>query len=533
MNRKNKQESNMCGIVGINGENVGSDLKEMLVSLKHRGPDGSGVSVDGKILHGDLEILEVPEGSFGLGHNLLSIVGSEVHQPIKRDRFIMVCNGEIYNFKELEKNFKLNLRTDSDCEIIIGLIEKFYNESLQDAVEKTIKYLDGDYAFAVYDGENFAAVRDPLGVKPLYFASLNEVSNKKVFAFASERKALWSIGMENVETLSPACMIYNGVPVELGDRSGDLHQWAAASTSKSTCEPHFKLKETKPEETKPEETKSEKTFNELKCELKDLLIKSVEKRVRNLSEVGIIFSGGVDSTLLARITLDLGVETSLYSVGRSTSSDLKFAQKAALDMHLPLKIHTVEEEDVKKYCKLVLKAIEEFNVMKLGVGMPSYIASEMGHMDGLKVMLSGQGADELFAGYNRYLKFYQERGEQAAEDLKSDVLNLYHVNLQRDDAVTMANSVELRVPYLDHDIVNLAMEMPMKYKIRSFDDRLRKHILREVAAELGVPDEIVKRPKKAAQYGSGIHKILVKKVLRDETCKNELEQYLKGVQYPS
>ncbi|MGZ7050062.1 MAG: asparagine synthase C-terminal domain-containing protein, partial [Methanobacterium sp.] len=111
------------------------------------------------------------------------------------------------------------------------------------------------------------------------------------------------------------------------------------------------------------------------------------------------------------------------------------------------------------------------------------------------------------------------KGELAQEDLKEDILNLYHVNLQRDDAVTMANSIELRVPYLDMDIINTAMNIPMKYKISGKEDNLRKCILREIGAELGLPQEIVKRPKKAAQYGSGIHKML-KKVLKEDEYKN-------------
>jgi asparagine synthase (glutamine-hydrolysing) len=90
----------------------------------------------------------------------------------------------------------------------------------------------------------------------------------------------------------------------------------------------------------------------------------------------------------------------------------------------------------------------------------------------------------------------------------------------------MKNSVELRVPFLDIEVVDLAMQIPMKYKINGKDDKLRKSILREVAADIGVMDDIVKRPKKAAQYGSGIHKILVKKVLNDETYKNKLERSL-------
>jgi asparagine synthase (glutamine-hydrolysing) len=88
-----------------------------------------------------------------------------------------------------------------------------------------------------------------------------------------------------------------------------------------------------------------------------------------------------------------------------------------------------------------------------GVGMTAYLAAEMAHENGLRVMLSGQGADELFAGYHRYLGFYHEKGEKAQKDLMSDVENLYHVNLERDDKVTMASSVELRVPYLDLQII--------------------------------------------------------------------------------
>ena len=516
----------MCGIAGIKGENIGFDLKKMLISIKHRGPDVSGVFVDGKVLHDDLDSLDVPQGSFGLGHNLLSIVGSEVSQPLTLDNFVLVCNGEIYNFKELKKEFDLDFKTDSDCEVVLSIIQKFYEGSLYDATKKAIKYLDGDYAFAVYDGTNFAAVRDPVGVKPLYYGKDDD---KKHFAFASERKALWNIGMSDVKTLPPDQMIYNGELIDLGNRLLIKPEYTCKIASKDHSI-STNISTNVPINTSINactDISLNVSKDTLKTQLKDFLIASVEKRIKGLSKVGIIFSGGVDSTLLAKIALDLGVETSLYSVGHRDSVDIKFARRAATDMGLPLQVRTVDVDDVRKYTKLVLNAIEEFNLMKLGVGMPSYIASEMGHLDGLKVMLSGQGADELFGGYNRYLKFYEDKGEKAQEDLKTDIFNLYHVNLQRDDAVTMANNIELRVPFLDLNIINLAMDIPMEYKINSYNDNLRKCILREVAAELGVPDEIVKRPKKAAQYGSGIHKIMVKKVLKDENYKNKLREYLK------
>ena len=493
----------MCGIAGIMGTNISKKLYDMLISLKHRGPDGSGAFVDGDVYYGDLNDLEIHEGSFGLGHNLLSIVGCEGSQPLIYDNYVLVCNGEIYNFKELKNKFNINFKTDSDCEIIIRLIERFDDGSLYEAVIKTIEQLDGDYAFAVYDGKNFAAVRDPVGVKPLYFGENN---TRKTFAFASEKKALWKIDITNVKTLSPDSMLYNKKLVKLNSN----------------------LKENIDINVCSLQNQSYLSKDILKKQLKEFLIKSVKKRISGLSEVGILFSGGIDSTIIAKITDDLGIKTCLYSVGHENSADLKFARETAEKMNLPLKTKVVDVEDVRKYLLPVLDAIEEFNIMKIGVGMPAYVAAEMAHEDNFKVMLSGQGADELFGGYNRYLKFYAEKGERAQEELRKDILNLYHVNLQRDDAVTMAKSVELRVPYLDPDIINIAMNIPMKYKINK-DDTLRKCILREVGAELGVPEEIVKRPKKAAQYGSGIHKMLVKKVLKEESFKNiqnRFDQYV-------
>ncbi len=539
----------MCAIVGITGKNISEKLYKMLTTLKHRGPDGSGVFVDGKVSYGDLDSLKVPGGNFGMGHNLLSIVGCEGSQPISRDNFVLVCNGEIYNYMELKKEIGHNFKSDSDCEVIIGLVKKFYQGSLHSALIKSLKFLDGDYAFAIYDGKDLAVLRDPVGVKPLYFG---ENQTKNIFAFASERKALWDVGINEVEALPPGYMLYNWKLVKLDERlklghniDFNLNRSLKDNSLETDLVKDKSLNDLvkdnsletdslkdKPlnDSLKSRSLKDDLLKNELKYQLKESLINSVEKRVKGLSRVGVMFSGGVDSTLLSRISDDLGVETVLYSVGHKDSVDLKFARKTAVDMGLPIHIQTLEVDDVKHYLSMVLNAIEEFNLMKLGVGMPAYIAAEMAHQDGIKVMFSGQGADELFAGYHRYLRFYHQRGENAQEDLKKDILNLYQVNLQRDDAVTMANSVELRVPYLDLDIINIAMDIPIKYKINGENDPLRKCILREVASDLGVPEEIVKRPKKAAQYGSGIHKMLVKKVLKDEAYMVNLNslRYLKN-----
>jgi asparagine synthase (glutamine-hydrolysing) len=487
----------MCAIAGIQGENISRDILRMLETLKHRGIDGSGVFSGGGISYGVLDKSEILEGNFALGHNLLSIVGTEGLQPLTNGKLVLVCNGEIYNFRELKRDFNLQINSDSDCEVILALISKFYHGSLLDALKEAIKYLDGDYAFAVYDGVDLAVIRDPVGVKPVYYGV-----DQNIHAFASERKAIWEIGIRDVETLPPGYMLYNWELLELEENFKTIRESSNAKFNQDL-----------------KDNTDVKSY--LKKQLEIKLIDSVKKRLKGLSRVGVMFSGGIDSTILAYLSREMEVETTLYCVGHENSPDFKFAQKTAKDMGLPIRLRKVTMDDVRDYLPLVLNAIEEFNLMKLGVGMSAYMAAEMAREDGIKVMLSGQGADELFAGYHRYLKFYQEQGEEAQENLNIDIDNLYQVNLQRDDAVTMASGVELRVPYLDLDVINMAMNIPMEYKINGEDDSLRKCILREVARDLGVPEENVKRPKKAAQYGSGIDKML-RRVLKDTAIlKNE------------
>jgi asparagine synthase (glutamine-hydrolysing) len=496
----------MCAIAGFYGENTADNLNNMLISLKHRGPDISGVWIDGKVIHQYIDHIGIPERilegvmdkkSMALGHNLLSIVGYEGSQPITSGNLVLVCNGEIYNYNEIKNNLEDSFKTDSDCEVIINLVQYFNQnnspDNLLNALKKTIPKLDGDYAFALWDGKNLALARDPIGVKPLYYGEIKG----KFKAFASERKALWNLGIKEVHNLPAGHILFNDELVKV--------------------EGPFKDKEYGNNNQYNNNNKKDDILpiDVLRYDLEIALLNSVEKRIRGLKKVGLIFSGGVDSTILASILKNLPVKTTLYTVGTENSSDLEFAIQAADNLDLKLRTCIVNEEVVRSNLEPVIRAIEEFNVMKIGVGMPAYLAAQMVHEDGIRVALSGQGADELFGGYNRYLSSFGENGENIQNLLKEDIENIYHVNLQRDDAVTMAHSVELRVPFLDKDVIDVAFNIPIKYKIESGNDLIRKHILRQVALDLGVPDFIANRPKKAAQYGSGIHKILIKKVLKE------------------
>lgn len=478
----------MCSIIGINGQNVNNRLFEMLNILKHRGPDATGIYSNGKLFFNEEINDKIDESEFILAHNLLSIVGNNEIQPIKSGNLVLIANAEIYNYEKLLLDYNLdNFKTNSDCEIILKLIEKFYDNNLKEAVLKAISLLDGDYAFCVYDNKDYVAVRDEIGVKPLHYAF-----DENTFSFSSESKALKAINLNNSQSLNPRYAIVNNSLLKIRD-----------------------------EFTRYE---SKIPYEDLKNELKTNLLEATKKRTKNLDHVALLFSAGVDSTLIAILLKKLNVNTTLYTVGTENSQDLKFSKKVAKDIDMPLKTWIINQEIIENQLEDTINTIEDTNLMKIGVGMTIKLTSQLASKDNQKVILSGQGADELFCGYNRYKNKYDTPAE-LLDELTHDLNNMYHVNLERDDKATMSNSIELRVPFLDRNVIETAVKTPIKYMLHSNEDKIRKHILREVAYEMGVPEYIAFRPKKAAQYGTGIDKIIKKKILKKKEFTNLLENY--------
>lgn len=478
----------MCSIIGINGQNVNNRLFKMLNILKHRGPDATGIYSNGKLFFNEEINDKIDESEFILAHNLLSIVGNNEIQPIKSGNLVLIANAEIYNYEKLLLDYNLdNFKTNSDCEIILKLIEKFYENNLKEAVLKTISLLDGDYAFCVYDNKDYVAVRDEIGVKPLHYAF-----DENTFSFSSESKALKAINLNNSQSLNPRYAIVNNSLLKIRD-----------------------------EFTRYE---SKIPYEDLKNELKTNLLEATKKRTKNLDHVALLFSAGVDSTLIAILLKKLNVNTTLYTIGTENSQDLKFSKKVAKDIDMPLKTWIINQEIIEKQLEDTINTIEDTNLMKIGVGMTIKLTSQLASKDNQKVILSGQGADELFCGYNRYKNKYDTPAE-LLDELTHDLNNMYHVNLERDDKATMSNSIELRVPFLDRNVIETAVKTPIKYMLHSNEDKIRKHILREVAYEMGVPEYIAFRPKKAAQYGTGIDKIIKKKILKKKEFTKLLENY--------
>lgn len=436
----------MCGIAGAAGKDSENKVKKMLEIIKHRGPDGSDT---------------ISQGDITLGNVLLRITGNQ-RQPLK-NRGALTYNGEIYNFREIAGN--LDVSTDSDSEALLQLIEK-------KGIEAAINETDGDYAFAYAENGKLYLARDPAGVKPLYYGFAGEL-----FAFASEKKALLSIGINEINAIIPGYMV-------------------------SVDKENIALKHISTFARRKEKITDEMTASKF---LFDTMVSAVKKRC--YKPMAIAFSGGLDSSLIAAICHNSGFSKyiELYAVGMAGSHDIQQTKKAAGLLGLGNKLHLHEPSigDVEAALPDVIKAIESTEPQKVSIALPLFFASRNAHEDGLRVMLSGQGADELFAGYQRYGSTPPEQLQQA---LEIDISNIARNNLERDDAVTMANAVELRVPYLDRAVVELALGISPDLKIHN---GIRKYILRKAAARI-LPEELVLKEKKAAQYSSGMYSALEK-----------------------
>ncbi len=428
----------MCGIAGAAGKGSEELVKKMLQAIKHRGPDGSGTYSMGDIT---------------LGNVLLKITGDRC-QPLSNGG-ALTYNGEIYNFKEIAE--KLHVTTDSDSEALFHLLEA----KSVDAVPR----LDGDYAFAYIRDGKLHLVRDTAGVKPLFYAK-----NGELFAFASEKKALAAIAMNEIHALKPGHMLTYS--------AGNFIEKKVTGFATG-------------ERITDENIASLALFNAIECAVKK----------RQYKPCAVAFSGGLDSSLIAALC----PEAELYAVGMEGSHDIQHTKKAAKLLGLSDKLHAHEltADEVEAAIPDVIKAIVSSDPLKVSVALPLFFASKAAHGDGIRVMLSGQGADELFAGYKRYESLNAHELESA---LRKDLENIAENNLERDDAASMANAVELRVPFLDKEVVELALRTAPELKIHN---GMRKYILRLAARKI-LPDELLFKAKKAAQYSSGIYSALLK-----------------------
>ncbi len=447
----------MCGILGVfNSGNASEKAIEGMHMLKERGRESYGIANESqiRISRNISEMMPLP-GKNAVCHCLHSVV-SYLPQPIK-GKGILAANCEIYNWEELNEKHALGAK--NDAEMLLKLLDKA-------GVENAVKELDGVYAFAYWRDEKLCLARDILGVKPLWYSHSGE------FAFASEKKALEKMGFQVCFELNPRqILVYRIGPAKASFTERDF----------------FSLK--------PE---SRKSADVIKKELSGLVSNAIAKRVPD-KRFGLLFSGGVDSSTIALAMKNLGMDFTCYLAvldepGLKKAEDLEWAERAAKELGLKLKIRKLRMSEIHACLKKVVPLIEDSNVTKAGVGLTFYAACEMARKDGVKVIFSGLGSEEIFAGYERHRK-----SADINRECYSGLLKIYERDMYRDDVITMANNMELRLPFLDKALVAYALKIPAKMKIGGGNNKLA---LREIAHSWGLKREFAMRKKRAAQYGS-------------------------------
>lgn len=539
----------MCGIAGIvsySHERVDSSVvKRMIRIMRHRGPDDEG------IFSGQHAIL---------GHVRLSIIdvtGSK--QPLSNENgdVWVTFNGEIYNYRQIRKKLTDKghcFKTEGDTEILVHLYEEYGQEM--------ISHLQGMFAFAIWDKQKqlLFMARDRVGIKPLYYCI-----NKNNFIFASEIKAILqhpSISASPREESMWNYLTYQSAPspYTLFENIYKLEPGNSLVYTKEGY--HIKKYWDVPLRT---HTNGQKT--DVIAEVESLLLKSVKRRLISDVPVGAFLSGGIDSSLIVAMMSKLtNTKVKTYSVGFNNyaSSEVSYAKSVA-DQYKTNHHELILDEDC------FAENLEGMTWMRDGplsqpADIPLYLLAKMASKD-VKILLSGEGSDELFAGYRKYAydrfaplfnwlpnNFVQnlshvlppklrkvevalrslsektnadrwaqwfapftineklqllgdryasinpsERFASLAQKCTSLDAMLYvdcklwlpENLLERGDRMTMAASVECRVPFLDHELIEYAFNLPSNVKVKSFTG---KWIIKQIAKKY-LPDEIIDRPK--------------------------------------
>ena len=507
----------MCGFVGAFDLNAGSQpidegLREQLRkqvldmsrTIRHRGPDWTGVYTGNNAI---------------LSHERLAIVDPfSGKQPLVSDdgKIILAVNGEIYNHKSIREEFKgkYNFKTQSDCEVIIPL----YKTYGVDFLEK----LSGIFAFALYDSEKdvYLISRDEIGVIPLY----QGWDKQGRYYVASELKALEG-HCQTIEEFPNGCYFYS--------KDKTVTRWY-----KRSWESYDNVKDN----PKATNEKGEVVNASVIEKIRNGLEEAVKKQLMSDVPYGVLLSGGLDSSIIAAITQKYAkkrIETDSkeeawwpqlhsFAVGLEGSPDLVAAQKAAdyigtvhHEIHFTIQEALDSLEDV-------IYHIETYDITTVRASTPMYLLARAIKAMGIKMVLSGEGSDELFGGYLYFHK--APDAKEFHEELVRKMSKLHLYDCLRANKSLMAWGVEGRVPFLDKEFIDIAMNInpsdKMNIRLPDGKQRMEKWILRKAFEDM-LPAEICWRQKEQFSDGVGyswidtLKKITEEKVSDAEFARRE------------
>ena len=462
-----KNDGYMCGIIGVfdlkqNYEEIRPGVLVMSKKVRHRGPDWSGINCSEKAI---------------LAHERLAIVDPvSGAQPLTGDNgnLVLTVNGEIYNHMELRKNLKkeYNFRTKSDCEIILAL----YNEKGVDFLND----LNGIFAFALYDKNNdtYLIARDHMGIIPLY-RGWDKNGN---FYVASELKALEGV-CPRIEVFPPGYYFYSKDGIDRKWYNPGWTEWDKVKDNVSDIE-----------------------------ELRKALEDSVHRQLMSDVPYGVLLSGGLDSSIISAIARKyaaMRIETQdmkeawwprlhSFAIGLKGSPDLEAAQKVA--DHIGTVHHEVvfSIQEGLDAVSDVIYHLETYDVTTVRASTPMYLLARVIKSMGVKMVLSGEGADEVFGGYLYFHKAPDARSFH--EETLRKLGKLYLYDCLRANKSLAAWGIEGRVPFLDKEFLEVAMRLNPADKMASAG-RMEKWILRKAFDDM-LPESVAWRQKE--QFSDGV-----------------------------
>jgi asparagine synthase (glutamine-hydrolysing) len=240
-------------------------------------------------------------------------------------------------------------------------------------------------------------------------------------------------------------------------------------------------------------------------DLIDALFTTVSDNLRGINKIGIAFSGGIDSTLLAKICKNLNIDTTLLTIGFPDSNDIEFSRSISRKINMNHKVLEIDKDDFLEFSKKIRNNMTCRNLSHIENCIAFSYVAQLASNNDLNFVLTANGFDELFCGYNNFRFIFNQGHETIRKTIESKILNELELINEIKQAVEKYN-VKIIQPFLSEGFISIAMKFPIYDKIVSDDDFLRKHIIRKIALSFEIPPEVVIRRKKALQYGSLIHK---------------------------
>ena len=444
----------MCGIFALVGSS--QEPSDAFKTGSKRGPEMS-------------ELIKVRENYLGFHRLAINGLNKESNQPMRYGQYILVCNGEIYNYKELIKCHHLKVNTQSDCEVILAMYEQFG--------VKCLDYLDGEFAFVLYDTlkNEFFVARDPFGVRPLYMAKMYNT-----YCFSSDLEPISkTIRPSYIKQFTPGTFMLLGT--EMIQRKYVIDRMIY-------------------------ETDQSAVYDSLQV--------AVYKRVINTERpVACLLSGGLDSSLVAalaaRYCKRMGKVLETYSIGLSESEDLKHARTVA--EHIGSKHTSIvcSESEFIEAIPHVIKDIESYDTTTVRASVGNWLIGKyIKENSKAKVVLNGDGADETFGGY---MYFHAcPSSQEFDKECRRLLSNIHYFDVLRSDKSISSHGLEPRTPYLDISFVQLYLNISADVRNHTMNKNIEKHFIRSAVHKLDpslLPYDILFRKKEAFSDGvSGLHR---------------------------